>query len=505
MSEWDISRRGVLAGGSGLAALSLAGATPSAQAAQLDDELAWTPAWRIKEMFKARRLSPLEYARFILERTERNHHLGAFITVFPENLLEAARQATERPGEGLLAGLPISVKDTVYTKGLRTTLGSALFKDHVPDKDSVASEQVKKHGGIIFAKSNTPEFALNRRSFNLVSREAVNPWDTSRTSGGSSGGAGVATAAGLGPLAVGTDGGGSIRLPSAFNGVFGLAPSRGRVPNGAGDFGAPSSVIGPMARDVRDAALLLQAIAVVDARDPFTMRTPAPDYLAELDRGVRGVRMAWSADLGRVIPDEPEIVPICHEAAKAFKAMGAVYTEPSIRIEDPQDPMEPDPEYSRAQVNARVRAINPDFIDPISWSRKLPPQDYEKLSIYIRDRSDRPTQLEYAMSILPEVRYRTKDRLSDLFQRIDLLLCPTIARRAFVIARENATPFQYTAYCHIVNVAGYCAASVPAGFYKGMPVGLQIIGRPGDEALVLRAARAFERERPWAHHRPQVL
>jgi Asp-tRNA(Asn)/Glu-tRNA(Gln) amidotransferase A subunit family amidase len=260
-----------------------------------------------------------------------------------------------------------------------------------------------------------------------------------------------------------------------------------------------------MARDVRDAALLLQAIAVVDARDPFTMRTPAPDYLAELDRGVRGVRMAWSADLGRVIPDEPEIVPICHEAAKAFKAMGAVYTEPSIRIEDPQDPMEPDPEYSRAQVNARVRAINPDFIDPISWSRKLPPQDYEKLSIYIRDRSDRPTQLEYAMSILPEVRYRTKDRLSDLFQRIDLLLCPTIARRAFVIARENATPFQYTAYCHIVNVAGYCAASVPAGFYKGMPVGLQIIGRPGDEALVLRAARAFERERPWAHHRPQVL
>jgi len=108
------------------------------------------------------------------------------------------------------------------------------------------------------------------------------------------------------------------------------------------------------------------------------------------------------------------------------------------------------------------------------------------------------------MSILPEVRYRQKDRLDELFQRIDLLLCPTIARRAFVIAKENATPFQYTAYCHIVNVAGYCGASVPAGFYKGMPVGLQIIGRPGDEALVLRAARAFERERPWAQRRPPL-
>lgn len=505
MSEWGFTRRGVLAGATAVAATSVGGATGAlAAAARPDEELAWTPAWRIKEMFRARSLSPLEFAKFLVERTERNEHLGAFITVFPEHLLDAARAATDRPGEGLLAGLPVSIKDTVFTKGQRTTLGSALFKDHVPETDSVASEQVKRHGGIIFAKSNTPEFALNRRSFNLVSREARNPWDTTRTSGGSSGGAGVATAAGLGPLAVGTDGGGSIRLPSAFNGVFGLSTSRGRVPNGAGYFSAPNSVIGPMTRDVRDAALLLQAIAVVDARDPFTMRTAAPNYLAELEKGVRGLRMAWSPDLGRVTPDEPEIVPICHEAAKAFRTMGAIYSEPSLRIEDPQDPMEPDPEYSRPQVNARVRAIKPDYIDPISWSRKLPPADYEKLSIYIRDRSDRPTELEYAMSILPEVRYRQKDRLDDLFQRIDLLLCPTIARRAFVIAKENATPFQYTAYCHIVNVAGYCAASVPAGFYKGMPVGLQIIGRPGDEALVLRAARAFERERPWAQRRPTV-
>lgn len=507
MRNEGLTRRNVLAGGAASVAAS-SFLTPSSimAASDLNDELAWTPAWRLKEMFAGRQLSPLEYARFLLDRIEGHRDLGAFITVFPELLLKQAKAATERTGDDLplLHGLPVSIKDTVFTRGQRTTLGSLLFTDHVPDVDSVASERVKQTGGIIFAKSNTPEFAMNRRSLNHVSREAVNPWDTTRTSGGSSGGAGVATAAGLGPLAVGTDGGGSIRLPSAFNGVFGLCPSRGRVPNGAGFFSAPNSIIGPITRDVRDAALLLQAIACVDTRDPFSMTTQPPDYLAGLERGIKGVRVAWSPDLGRVFPEEPEIVPICHEAAKAFRSLGTVYSEPSIRIEDTHDAFEPNPEYSRQQVNDRVLAVDPDYVDPFTWISKLPSEEYAKLAIYVRDRSVHPNQLDYALSVPPSVRYRERDRLDDLFQRIDLLLCPTITRRAFVLGEENVTPWQYVAYTHIVNVSGYCAASVPAGFYKGMPVGLQIIGRPGEEALVLRAAHAFERERPWQQHRPDL-
>jgi len=482
--------------------------TTAPAATTQDDELAWTPAWRLREMFTARQLSPLEFARFLLARVERYSDLGAFITVFPELLLEQAAAATERfaRGETLapLTGLPVSIKDMVFTKGQRTTLGSRLFADHVPETDSVAAEQLKAAGAIIFAKSNTPEFAMNRRSMNMVAREAVNPWDRTRTSGGSSGGAAVASAAGLGPLAVGTDGGGSIRIPSAFNGVFGLLPSRGRVPDGAGPFLIPTSGIGPMTRDVRDAAMLLQVMACVDARDPFSLHAPPPDYLAELDAGVRGVRIAWSPDFGRVEPDTPEIVPLCHEAAQVFRALGADYSEPSIRLEDPHDALEVDTEYSRAQVEARFRAIVPDFQEPLSWSSRLPPEDYAKLTVYIRDRSDRPNQLDYALSILPEVRHRAKTRLSDLFSQVDLLLSPVIARTAFICGRENVTPWQYTAYTHLVNVAGYCAASIPAGFYKGMPVGLQIIGRPGEEDLVLRAARAYERERPWAQDRPPL-
>lgn len=470
------------------------------------EDLAWTPAWQLREWFAARKLSPLEYAEHLVARMERLAHLGAFITTFPEHLLDEARAAGESKGEDLplLHGLPVSLKDVIHTRGQRTTMGSLLFADFVPEQDSVASEQVKKHGGIIFAKSNTPEFAMNRRCFSHVAREAVNPWDTTRTSGGSSGGAAVAAAAGLGPLALGTDDGGSVRLPTAFNGVFGLLPSRGRVPDGAGEFSSGTMGIGPITRDVRDAAMLLQAVAVIDSRDPFTMTEPAPDYLATLEGGVEGVRIAWSGDLGRVFPEEPEIVPVCHEAARVFRSLGADYSEPSIRIEDTHDPFEPDPEYSRPQVVARIRAQHPDHLDTFEWIAALPPEKYGQLSIYIRDRSDHPNMLDYAMSILPEVRYRRKDRLDELFGRIDLLLTPTITRRAFVCGRENVTPWQYTAYTHIVNVAGYCAASVPAGFHEGLPVGLQIVGRPGEEALVLRAARAFERERPWAQWRPEL-
>ncbi|MGF7233536.1 MAG: amidase [Frankia sp.] len=472
-----------------------------------DEELAWTPAWRLREMFQARTISPLEFAEYLLDRVNRRADLGAFITVFPDELLRQAAAATEQLARGenlpLLHGLPVSVKDTIHTKGLRTTLGSKLFETYVPDREAVAAERLKKAGGIIFAKSNTPEFAMNRRSMNLVAREAVNPWDRTRTSGGSSGGAGVATAAGLGPLAVGTDGGGSIRIPAAFNGVFGLCPSRGRVPYGAEEFLTPTSCIGPMTRDVRDAAMLLQAMACVDDRDPLTMRTPPPDYQAELDHGVKGVRMAWSPDLGRVQPDVPEIVPICHEAARTFRALGADYSEPVLRVEDPFDLLEQDTEYSPAQMDAYFRRFMPDYDTPFSWAAKLPPEKFAQLTIYMQDRTDRPTKLDYALSITPEVRYREKTRMDDLFSRIDVLLSPVITRPAFVCGRESATPWQYVAYTHIVNVAGYCAASVPAGFYQGMPVGLQIIGRPGEEDLVLRVARAYERERPWAQQRPE--
>ncbi len=509
-----ISRRAFLVGavsaGAGYGTLG-AGRVFAATSPVSDEELAWTPGWRLREMFIAKQLSPLEYAEFLLRRVERHSDLGAFISVFPETYLSEAARATELIMKGadlpLLHGLPVSIKDTVVTKGQRTTFGSLLFEDYVPDIDSVPAERVKQLGGIIFAKNNTPEFGMNRRTVNLVSREAVNPWNRDRSSGGSSGGAGVASAAGLGPLAIGTDGGGSIRIPSAFNGVFGLHPSRGRVPSGAGRPGAGSggtSGIGPMTRDVRDAAYLMQAIACVDKRDPFTMTVEPPDYLAELDSGVRGLRMAWSPDLGRVVADEDEVVEICHEVARSFEAMGAIYSEPDIRLENPHDELEPDREYSREKMAAFYRSVEPGTQNVMEWAATLSPQDYAKLSIYFRNRNVSPNEVEYALTIPPHVRHKERTRMSDLFSQIDLLMTPTIGRTAFPFT-ELMSPWPYTAYTFIVNVSGYCAASVPAGFYNGLPVGLQIIGRPNEEHLLLRAARALERERPWAQFRPELV
>jgi Asp-tRNA(Asn)/Glu-tRNA(Gln) amidotransferase A subunit family amidase len=474
------------------------------------DELAWTPAWQLRELMGARLLSPVEYARFLLDRVERyGTRLGAFISVFPDHLLDAARSAEVAIMRGgplaPLHGLPISVKDILWTKGQRTTLGSKLFADFIPDRDSVAIERIRQAGGIVFAKANLPEFSMNRRTLNLVAREALSPWDARRSSGGSSGGSAVAVAAGLGPVSIGTDNGGSIRIPSAFNGVFGLQPSRGRVPNGAGFYDAPLMRIGPIARDVRDAAMLLQVMAGPDRRDPFSLSGSAPDYSAELEKGVKGVRIAWSADFGRVEPERPEVVDVCHAAARAFLELGAAYAEPRLRLEDPMDALEPDPEYAPAQREAEFRKVLPDYKDLFAWIRELPAEKQGELTIYIRDRSDRPNLLDYTMSIKPEVRQRVKNRLADVFERFDLLLSPTIARPAFIAGEPGITPFQYTAYTLIVNVSGLCAASVPAGLVDGLPVGLQIMGRPGEEALVLRAARALEQARPWAERKPGLV
>lgn len=259
-----------------------------------------------------------------------------------------------------------------------------------------------------------------------------------------------------------------------------------------------------MTRDVRDSAMLLQAVANVDMRDPFSMTSAPPDYLGELEKGVKGLRMAWSPDLGRVSFEDDNVVALCHGAARVFEKLGAIYSEPYVRLEDPHDQLEQNKEYSREQMDALFRSIQPGYENVMVWASKLPREDYAKLSVYFRNRDVHPNEVDYAMSISPEVRYRKKTRLADLFSQIDLLMSPVIGRTAFRFDEPGITPWQYTAYTHVVNVAGYCAASVPIGFHDGMPVGLHIIGRPNEEHLVLRAARAFERERPWADKKPDL-
>jgi Asp-tRNA(Asn)/Glu-tRNA(Gln) amidotransferase A subunit family amidase len=461
-------------------------------------------------MLVAREISPVELMQHTLDRIEQlEPTLHSMITVAADHAIDAARVAEDAimRGEhvGPLHGIPLSVKDLVATKGIRTTFGSRLYENYVPEVDAAVCERARAAGAIIVGKTNTPEFGLYGRAINLVADEAVNPWDTARVAGGSSGGSGVAVAAGLGPVSIGTDGGGSIRLPSAFNGTFGLLPSRGLVPHYPDLSWSPNSGIGPMTRDVRDAALLLGAIAGHDSRDPLTLQQDVPDYAALLDNGVDGVRCAWSPDFGFIDPVDPRVVESVARAATVFEEAGGSVESPGLRLEDVWDALRRFPVISREKSAEEFEHLRPpdlptlgDFLASIAGD----PRKRELVSIYVLDRAERPSHLDYTMSIPPRVRSMPVDSLESIFGRYDLLLSPVTSRIAPVAGEQFHVPWTYTAYTYLVNISGYCAASVPCGFVDGMPVGMQIMGKPGDELTVLQAARAFELHRPWTGATP---
>ena len=270
----------------------------------MDAEMAFASATDIAELVRSRKVAVPELTELFYRRIEElNPKLNAYLALCPDQAMEqakAAQDAVQRGSPlGPLHGVPISVKDLEMTKGIPTTAGSLLFRDRTPDVDSVVVERVRQAGAIILGKTNTPEFGLSGTTENKLGDACRNPWNIERTPGGSSGGAASALAAGLCTLALGSDGGGSIRIPASFSGVFGIKPSHGRVPR-YGGYGRPAvnhlSQPGPMSRTVAATALLLQVLAGQDSRDPTSMRESLPDCMANLNSGVRGWRIAWSAD-----------------------------------------------------------------------------------------------------------------------------------------------------------------------------------------------------------------
>ena len=270
-----------------------------------DDTLALAPAMELRELIATKQVSPVELTELYLGRIERlDAQLNSYLTVVPEQAMKSARQAEAAVIKGQplgpLHGLPISVKDLEMTNGIRTTMGSLIFKDLVPEADSIVVERVRAAGAILLGKTNTPEFGLLGHTENRLGDYCRNPWNTKRTTGGSSGGAGASVVSGLCASATGSDGGGSIRIPSSFCGVFGIKPTQCRVPRYPGRATPPVanqfSQPGPMTRTVRDAALLLQVLAGHDPRDPSSLREAPGDYLAATERSIEGFRFGWSSD-----------------------------------------------------------------------------------------------------------------------------------------------------------------------------------------------------------------
>lgn len=465
----------------------------------MDTDICLMPATNLRRAYLNRSLSPVEVTEAILARIEQlNPRLGAYITVTPERAIADAKRTEEEYQSGEprdLSGIPISIKDLVSTKGIRTTGGSLLYADRVPDENPVFVERLYRAGVVMLGKTNTPEGGWKGDSGNRIIGPTHNPWRHGLTAGGSSGGAAAAISTGMGALAQGGDGAGSIRIPASFSGVFGHKPSYGRVPY-PGVSPTQLAHTGPMTRTVEDAALMLDVIAGPDPSDRHSL-TRHPGFVEDLAGGINGLRVAWSPDLGYA-PVDPEVAEICRSAVQVFDEMGCQVAETNPGIEDPWEIV--DMLFGIGQAGGVA-----DQLDTIR--EQLDPG---RVRVIERLMHSSAIELQQA-HVARENYYRQMMKFMESF---DLLITPTLPITAFEAGKDfpdeiNGTAQAYlgwTPFTYPFNLTGQPAASIPCGFTEdGMPVGLQIVGRWRDDALVLRAAARFEEARPWLQVIPTVL
>jgi len=465
-----------------------------------DDEIAFLSATGLKKRYARRELSPVEVTTSILNRLDRvNSTLNAFVTPTHDLAMRQANEAQQAYARGdaaILAGIPISIKDLTLTKGIRTTRGSLHYQDWVPDEDAPFMDRVYASGAVVLGKTNTPEFGWKGETTNRVAGSTHNPWRHGLTPGGSSGGAAAAVAAGLAPLAQGTDGAGSIRIPCSFCGLFGFKPTWGLIAQYPASGTIELAHFGPMTRTVADAALLLTATSGRDPRDRNSWSSEI-DYLAELDDiDLTGLRIAWTSDLGYA-PVEPEVRAAAEAAAKRFEELGCSVEEAHPGLDDPWHIVDTIWASGMAAVNRERLPHDADRFDP-------------GLLAVIED-GLRISAVDLASAFLQRSAYYQAWRA--FMEQYDLVLTPTLPCTAFPVGQDHpgqiagktSSYLGWTKFTYPFNVTGQPAATVPCGTdSRGLPIGLQIVGRYRDDVTVLRAAAAFEAIAPWAHQRPAL-
>ncbi len=466
-----------------------------------DTDLCYAPATRLVALIRSKALSPVELTRAVLARIERlNPVLNAFCTPTAEAALETARQAEQvlmRGGSlGPLHGIPFSVKDLATTKGVRWMSGSFIFEHRVPEVDAPFVRRLRAAGGVLLGKTTTPEFGWKGIGDSPVTGITRNPWNTGTTTGGSSAGAGAAAAAGLGPLHQGSDGAGSIRIPSAFCGIYGLKPSYGRVPQWPVSNNDYTTHIGPMTRTVADAALMLSVMAGPDDWDRTSLEAAPEDYVGQLDRGVKGLRVAWSPDLGGLRVD-PEVAGLAERAARVFEEMGCTVEQVEPGFADSH-------QMIRCLWSAHEAGSYAQYLP--EWRDRMDPGLVACIEDGLRYSAE-----EYLQTRGRKIAYW--DSVRPLFETYSLLLTPSLSVAAFPVGRLNPEHWPqhrwdwipWASFSYPFNFTGQPAATVPAGFTAaGLPVGLQIVGRRFADLTVLQASAAFEAARPGAQHRPPL-
>lgn len=465
------------------------------------EDLCYLAARELAARLRSRELSAREVVAAHLGRIEAvNPRLNAIVTLIPEQALAAAASADDRlaRGEavGPLHGLPMGHKDLFETAGIRTTLGSPIFADYVPAADAPVIARLKAAGAITIGKTNTPEFGLGSQTFNQVFGATLNPWDSSKTCGGSSGGAAVALATGMMPLADGSDMGGSLRNPANFCNIVGLRPSPGRVVDGPGNW-SPLSVNGPMARTVADAAMLLSVMAGPVEGDPIAITEDPACFAGPLERDFRGARVALSSTLGGC-PVDPAVRAIVAAAAGPLRALGCEVDEASPDLSGAEEVF---------QVQRAVATVS--RLGPLLANHR---HQMKATAVWNIEKGLATTGAEMA---------RADTLRSDIFQRMqafmlryEYLVCPVNQVLPFDVTTEYPTAIDgvpmanyidWMRTCWSITVTGHPAISVPAGFtVEGLPVGIQIVGRYRKEFAVLQLAHAFEAATGHARRRPPL-
>ena len=466
-----------------------------------DEDLGFLPATELAELIRTKKISPVEYTRTLIQRIEAlEPRVNAFVHLAADQAMDAARAAEQALMSGArigrLHGVPATIKDLVITKDMPTQNGSLIFQGHQPTEDSPVVPRLQAEGAIILGKTTTSEFGWTGVSHSPLTGITHNPWKHGYNAGASSAGAGAAAAAGYGPLHQGSDGAGSIRMPSHFCGVFGLKPTFGRVPYYPVSVGDMTSHMGPMTRTVADSALMLEVMAGPHPLDYTTLEAGPAHYLARLHEGVKGRKIAYSPDLGHARVD-PDVAALVKQAAERFSELGAT-------VEEVKTPWAaPGPDLIRFFWSAHMTRLKPYLAE---WESRMDPG----LVACIKA-SDNVSVAEYQAARERKMPYIAG--IHRWFEDWDFLLTPAVSVAAF--PAEKLMPdhwphhdwdwVSWAEFSYPFNMSWNPAASVPCGFTaQGLPVGLQIVGKRFDDLGVLQASAAFEAAQPWAGKRPAL-
>ncbi len=463
-------------------------------------DLCFTPARKLAQLLRSRKVSAVEVVKAFVERIEQaNPKVNAIVTFVPERALAAARaydrswkSSRERP----LGGLPIAYKDLVPTRGVRTTFGSPIYRDNVPAEDHALVERLSAAGALLLGKTNTPEFGAGSQTFNAVFGATLNPYDLSKTCGGSSGGAAAAVASGMLPFADGSDLAASLRNPGNYCNVVGFRPTPGRVASWpSADAWDTLAVLGPIARTVSDAAFLFSAMAGPDPRAPVTQLEPGGIFARPLKRSFKKIRIAWSRDLGG-LPMDPCVTEVLEKQKRVFASLGC-------KLE------EAEPDFSGATESFET-------LRALGFLQKYGPLLKDKREL-LKDTV--LWNIEQGLKLTPQAIARAQALRTELFHRMrrfleryDFLLCPVNQLPPYpasvewpreIAGTKMGNYLDWMKSCYYITITSHPAISVPAGFTEeGLPVGLQVVGRYRDDFGVLQLAHAFEQETACWKRRP---